>query len=175
MGGLIGVNLLLRRQQDFAGAVLSGPALSFGANQPGWMKAMAGVIAALLPLREITGLGRGAAESVLSRDPEIQAKFNADPLCWNGGVRARMGYQLLRGAALFGDSDSKLTLPLLLMVGEADTIVDPVRNKLLFDRATSADKTFRAWPGARHEIYNELDKADTIAVTLDWLDNHTQA
>jgi alpha-beta hydrolase superfamily lysophospholipase len=64
-------------------------------------------------------------------------------------------------------------LPIHIVVGE----MDPVNGQLalvnaLVDRyrqAGSHDVSLRVFPGARHEVFNETNRAEVFADVVDWL------
>src|SRR5215218_9644119 len=75
---------------------------------------------------------------------------------------ARLDRQRRRAAA-------RLTLPLLLLQGEADKMIDVPATRRWFDRLGVEDKTYRAYPGAGHTLDFELDRAQYLADLLGWL------
>ncbi|HEU4398367.1 MAG TPA: alpha/beta fold hydrolase [Actinomycetota bacterium] len=75
---------------------------------------------------------------------------------------ARLDRQRRRAAA-------GLTLPLLLLQGEADKMVDVSATRRWFDRLGVEDKTYRAYAGAGHTLDFELDRAQYLADLLGWL------
>jgi alpha-beta hydrolase superfamily lysophospholipase len=115
-----------------------------------------------------------SGESALSHDPRIQKAFDADPLCYHGKVRARMGYEMLRAGAEARAWLAQLTVPLLVMAGSEDTLVNPSGSELLIKQARSADKTLKVWAGCRHELFNELQKEEVLSFMADWLDAHVR-
>lgn len=169
MGGLLAVHYALRYQDDLRGLVLTSPALMFGEDVSPLIKKLSGVLAQIVPRRVVVPPASNS-ESVLSRDPTVQLAFDGDPLTYKGGVRARMGYQLLRAATEARARCHELAVPLLVMYGDADRYVNPSGAKLLYEQAQSADKTIRGWPDHRHEIFNELERDDVIAALIAWLD-----
>jgi len=69
-----------------------------------------------------------------------------------------------------------VTLPFVVLHGDADTVTDPEVSKALYDLASSEDKTMKMYPGMWHALtVGETDEnvgivfADIIA----WLDEHT--
>jgi lysophospholipase len=68
-----------------------------------------------------------------------------------------------------------LTLPVLILHGADDKLTNPAGSEEFHARAASPDKSFRPWPGLRHELHNEPEQADVIAAILAWLDAHTPA
>lgn len=171
MGGLIAVHYALRHQSELAALVLSGPALQIGDDVSPVIKKLSRVIARVAPSLPVTPASK-SPESVLSRDPVVQELFDSDPLCYTGKVRARMGYELMKAAEDGRARAAELRLPLLVMYGTHDKLVNPSGAKLVYERASSADKTIKAWDDCRHEIFNELEKDDVIALMVNWLDEH---
>ena len=167
MGGLIAFHYAARFQHELAGLVLSGPALQVDA--PPHLRRVARVLGTLVPWLPVAPVAKGP-ESALSRDPRIQELFDADPLVYKKKVKAGMGYQLLKAVVEAQVLMAELKLPLLVMQGEADRIVNPAGAKRLYAEASSADKTLKLWAECRHEIFNELEKDEIIAFAADWLD-----
>jgi acylglycerol lipase len=62
-----------------------------------------------------------------------------------------------------------LTLPLLLLQGEADKMIDVPKTRRWFDRLGIEDKTYRAYAGAGHTLDFEPDRAQYLADLLGWL------
>jgi alpha-beta hydrolase superfamily lysophospholipase len=64
---------------------------------------------------------------------------------------------------------ARLTLPLLLLQGEADKMIDVPKTRRWFDRLGVEDKTYRAYAGAGHTLDFEPDRAQYLADLLGWL------
>ena len=121
------------------------------------------------------------AQSWLSRDEEIRVKYADDPKCnFLFTVRGFHDlYELLGSVSEkeWADSVPK-NLPLLIISGD----MDPVGNygkgvRKVYDSLESAgveDVTLRLYNGGRHELFNEINRADVIRDTLDWLDGYTK-
>lgn len=112
---------------------------------------------------------------ILSRDPEIDRRWDADPLTYKGKLRARFGHQLQTATIDTQTRLDQLTLPLLIMHGASDQLTEPRGSVLVHDRAQSADKTLILWPDLRHEIFNEPEQEEVIAFTIRWLDERILA
>ncbi|WP_029214868.1 alpha/beta hydrolase [Kallotenue papyrolyticum] len=170
MGGLIATLYALRAQAELAGLALSAPALIIGADVPPLLKRLSTALARIVPRLPIVPATR-SPESVLSRDPEVQRRFDSDPLCYHGRVRPRMGYEFMQAGLRAQQRLHELRLPLLVMYGACDTFVSGA--ELLYERAQSPDKTLKVWPECRHEIFNEPERNAVIAYLLSWLDART--
>lgn len=169
MGGLIAIHYALRHQTELAGLVATGPALVIGDDVSPLLKRVSGIVARVAPTLAVTPATK-SPESVLSRDPAVQELFDSDPLCYSGKVRARMGYEMMSAGIGARARLSEIRLPLLVMYGAEDTLTNPEGAKQLYAQAASADKTIKPWPGCRHEIFNEPEKAEVLAFMLQWLD-----
>lgn len=170
LGGLIATRYVLRHQDELAGLILSGAAIIIGGSTPPLMRRLAPLAARLAPTLPVMEPSR---PGTLSRDPEIDRRWDADPLTYKGKLRARFGHQLQTAAIDTQRRLHELTLPLLIMHGASDHLTDPQGSILVHDRAQSADKTLILWPDLRHEIFNEPEQDEVIASTVQWLDERT--
>jgi alpha-beta hydrolase superfamily lysophospholipase len=113
-----------------------------------------------------------ATPGLLSHDPEVERRMQADPLCYHGRIRLGLARELYLAAADSRNNFAEITLPFLVMHGAADQITSPRGSELLYQQARSTDKTLKLWPEDRHEIFNEIDADAVIGVMCDWLDAH---
>ena len=171
MGGLVALQYALAHQATLAGLVVSSAALDIGAGVSPWLRRASRVVARLAPQRPVLP---SSTELLLSRDPDVQRRFDADPLCYHGRVKARMGYQLLLATTALTPRLAELTLPLLVMHGTHDRIAAAVGSERMAAQARSADATLKLWPEALHELFNETNRDEVIAYVLAWLDARTQ-
>ena len=116
----------------------------------------------------------GTGAEWLSRDPAVARAFIADPLTFD--ARTIQLYGLLDALRLLG-TPRRLAkdLPLLIQIGSDDTLGGPRSATLLADayrgRGGLTDVTLDIYPGARHEVYNETDRAEVVADLVAWLDS----
>ena len=170
MGGCIAIAYALVHQEKLDGLALSAP--------------LAALEAAPLPLRLIArglslvapdaGILAIAADGV-SRDPAEVADYEQDPLNHHGKLPARTVQELTSVVGTFEAAVGELTLPLLVMVGTADTLVPPQAAQMVHDRASSTDKTLHTYDGFYHEIFNEPagDRDRPLSDLATWLSEHT--
>jgi alpha-beta hydrolase superfamily lysophospholipase len=166
MGGLIAIRYALRHQHDLAGLVLSGPALIVGESVPTWQTRLLLFLSRLAP--ELPLLP--ATQGLLSRDPEVERRMLADPLCYHGRIRLGLARELYLAAEETRNHLAEIALPFLLMHGAADQVTSPHGSDPLYEQSKSTDKAIKLWPNDRHEIFNELDAAAVIATMCDWMD-----
>jgi len=71
---------------------------------------------------------------------------------------------------------AQVSLPLIVLHGEADLVTDPAVSKALYEKAKSQDKKLCLYKGAYHAIL-EGEPDETIFQVLDdiisWLDQHS--
>jgi lysophospholipase len=172
MGGLIALRYTLKYQQELRALVTSGPALIIDEGVPELQVKAGRVIAAvapMAPLRRGGGTGGGGGCG-LSTDPEVCQQFRIDHRNWHGPTRTGTAVEMHRAAEDTRNRLAEITVPLLAMHGADDTTTYPRGSQMLYDRASSEDKTLRMWDGHRHEIFNSPGRTEVIAFMLDWLD-----
>ena len=102
----------------------------------------------------------------LSHDKEIVNKYNNDPLV-HGLISARLGLSIIENGKWILKNGSKLNLPLLLMVGEKERLVNIQAIKDLSKKVPNVD--FKIWPGLYHELHNEPQKEEVLNYMLKWI------
>lgn len=156
MGGLIATRYAQRHGQDLAGLVLSAPLV----GNPG--------TGALLAMDELPETPIDPA--VLSRDEETQRAYASDPLVYHGSFKrptlAAMAQALLDSAL----DSPRIGGPVLWQHGEDDQLVPMAGSRRQIELLVNADVTERIYPGARHEIYNETNRAEILADTTRFMD-----
>jgi alpha-beta hydrolase superfamily lysophospholipase len=168
MGGLISACLLLSRQSDFNGAILSGPAIAPPEKPPAIQQFIVRMLSRLAPTVGVMQLDANG----VSRDPVVVEKYKNDPLIYTGKISARSVVELFDSMEEIQNRASEITLPLLVLHGEADSMTPAAGSQLLHQRVASADKTLTIYPGLYHEIFNEPEHPQIYAELRDWLDAH---
>jgi acylglycerol lipase len=166
LGGLIAVTWLLEHQDEVQGVILSGPAVRIPDNISALTIFAGKILSALLPRVGILGL---AARGV-SRDPAVVAAYLDDPLVFTGKVTARLGAEMLKAMRRIEVDARRMRLPMLILQGSADKLVDPAGARMLHERVGSADKTLKIYPGLYHEVYNEPEHGQVLRDVESWLE-----
>lgn len=169
MGGLLAAAYAIRHPGKVEGLVLSGAGVRVGEDVSPLLRAMSGVISALLPRMGVTQLEAAA----ISRDPQVVARYDSDPLNYRGKVPARVGAEMLKTARWVMRGAHTITCPALIMHGTADKLADPAGSQELYEAISSSDKTLKLWDGLYHEIFNEPEKEQVLAFVRDWLARQT--
>jgi alpha-beta hydrolase superfamily lysophospholipase len=167
MGGAIATCFACRYPDELDGLILSGAAIRNEGGASPALRLIArilGSIAPQLPVKPFDADG-------ISKDPAVVAAYKADPLVYTGGMKARMGREMLRVSGLTEEKElSGIRIPLLIMHGGSDRLVEPECSRLLERAAGSADKTLLIFEGLFHEIFNEPEKKEVFEAAVRWLD-----
>ena len=167
MGGLITARLLLSHEDKFKAAMLSGAAIQSPQEPPVWQVAIIRNLAKLFPTMKVLQLD---AQGV-SRDPEVVARYFADPLVSKEKLSAQFLVSMFEAMEQVKAQASQLSLPLLIMHGGADVMTDPKGSEWLYETVGAAEKTLNVYPDLFHEIFNEPEGPVIIGEMLDWLES----
>jgi len=152
MGGMIAVTTVTRNSAFFKGLVLEGPLIIPDPNEVTPTRLLLGrLISPLLPEMQ---MGRIRVEQVTS-DTEVQARLSSDKLRWTGGVKLGLGMAFLRCLESLHTSLASVSLPLLILHGDNDSLCQPAGSHLLAREASSKDKKIKTYPGASHHLILE--------------------
>ncbi len=169
MGALISLAFTLRYQAEIDALAISGAPVNADANVSPALIFVGKILNRVAPKMHLLDTSE---VGILSTDPEIDRKWEADPLTNKKPMRVRLGFEINKMAADVRAHLPDLRLPLLVMHGADDKLVNPSGSQLTYDRASSTDKTLKLYPGMRHEIMNELDKDQVLADIAAWFDQH---
>jgi alpha-beta hydrolase superfamily lysophospholipase len=166
MGGLVSTAFLLERQKDFIGAVLSAPLIKPPGKVSPFLIRAGKIMSLLLPFARVT---EHEIEGI-SRDREVIEAYKNDPLVYKGKLTARLGAELVDRMDRVLENADKITLPLLILQGSADRVVDKEGASLLFEAAGTEDKTLKIYDGYYHELFNDLDFERVLDDLSAWLE-----
>jgi acylglycerol lipase len=169
MGGLIGALHLLSHQEGLSGAVLSGPAVKAPGNIPAAIVFVGRVLSVLVPR---VGLVPPVDADGVCRDPAVVKAYLADPLVYRGKLTARLGAELIGAMERVRAEANRITLPVLILQGGADRLVDPSGARILYEKITSPDKKLVVYEGFFHEVFNEPQHDRVLTDVERWLEEH---
>jgi len=176
MGGNIALHVSLREPGVLSGAVLLGPMIETSAEPPWWQLPLLKAIASIPYVRSV-GLLRpsGLASDKQYKDPERRKLCDDDPLSYHGAMCLATGGTLLAAIAELQPRLAELTVPMLVVHGDADEIVPLAGSQKLVEQATACqDKTLEVYPGMLHSPLCEFPevRAKVERQILDWLVAH---
>ena len=168
MGGLIGAAYLLEHQHGLSGAVLSGPGIKVPDNISRTVIFMGKILSKILPRVGILQLDSNG----VSRDPAVVDAYVTDPLVYTGKVTARLGAEMLKTMQDVTNSASRINLPLTIVQGGNDILIDPGGAQLLYDSVSSEDKTIKIYEGFYHEVFNDPGHEQVLNDVWKWIEAH---
>lgn len=163
MGGTIAAYYLLDHAEDFQGAILSAPAVKVGVSQATII--LGRVLSAVAPKMGLVALDVNG----ISRDPEVVKAYVNDPLVFHEKTPARLAAELLSAIMRITAEAGKISLPIILVQGAGDTIVDPSGAQMLYDGVSSEDKTLKMYEKLYHEVFNEPERDRVLKDVEGWL------
>ena len=155
MGGMIAARYAQRHGDGLAALVLSGPVLGSWAPT------------ALADLDEIPDDPLDV--STLSRDPAVGEAYATDPLVWHGPFKRPLLRALATTLQTIGQGGRLGVLPTLWVHGAADTLVPIGPTRAGIEAIEGTDLTERVWEDARHEVFNETNRAEVLATVTDFV------
>ena len=163
MGGLIAFLYLLRHPETVRAGALSAPAFRVPDAAPRLLQMVALLLGRIAPG---VGLRSNLDERLLARDPAVGAAYVADPLVHR---RASAGFYcaVLAAQGVVRAEAARLGVPLLILQGDADRIVDPSGAAEVAARLTCPHELVEL-PGFYHELLNEpVPERGKVLVVLD--------
>lgn len=158
MGGMLAVRYAQRHGGQLAALVLSGPVLG------SWEAA--GQLLATDPIPDVP-----IDPAVLSRDPAVGEAYAQDPLVWHGPFRRKTLQALVDGLDRIARAGRIPDLPTLWVHGSDDQLVPigPSREAIR-ELVPDEHRTEVVRRGARHEVFNELDRDEVLAEVTGFID-----
>jgi len=168
MGGLIACQFCIQHQPHLKGIILSAASLKVNSDFSPFLQKISGIASLLIPKLATVKLDN----TLLSRHPDILAIAEQDTLHYKGGIRARTGAEILKATKWVEMHTSEFRKPVLVLHGGADKIADPQGSVSFYGSCGSADKQYKIYPGAYHEIMNEINMDEVISDIQQWLQAH---
>jgi len=168
IGGTIATAYTILHQDGFYGLILTGVTLSTPTDVSAGTIFAARVLSSILPK---IGLYIIDAEAI-SQDKNVVNAYVCDPLVYRGKIRARLGVELIKAIGTVKHEISEIHLPILVMHGTADRLSDPKDSEIIYQKASSADKTLKVYEDYYHELFNEPDCEQVLANMESWLKSH---
>jgi alpha-beta hydrolase superfamily lysophospholipase len=166
MGGGVVFAYGVEHPDDYAAMVLSGPAVDAQEGQGSVKLSLAKAVGKLLPGLPVEELPTDA----VSRDPDVVAAYNADPLVHHGKLPAGIAKALIGVGETMPQRAAALTAPLLVVHGEQDKLI-PVRgSRRLIECVGSQDAQLKVYPGLYHEVFNEPERAEVLDDVAAWIE-----
>ncbi len=165
LGGAIVLYFCLQSVVSLAGVIASGPSLRRSFEVPAIKIFLGKAMSNLWPsFSQHSNLDSEA----ISRDRSVVQAYIDDPLV-HDWASARLFVEATRAGEESLARAAEFNLPLLLVCGQEDALVDVKACEEFFERAASDDKAIRILPGLYHEVHNEPEKTSVIEEVVQWV------
>jgi acylglycerol lipase len=153
------------RPTSLSGLMLLGPGLTPGVNlSPArQMKVVVGHVVAPMACLPIP-----LTPELYTAKPPYLEFIRVDPLRLLDAT-AQFFWETARLDRRRRRTSARLSLPLLVLQGQDDAMIDVPKTRRWYERLDVQDKTYRAYPGAGHTLDFEPDRSRYLADMLTWL------
>ena len=163
MGGLVVAQFAMHGLRRIDGMVLSSPAFD-----PGLSSFQKFLLSQLLRWMPDLRVGNGLKIAHLCRDKAVVAAYRRDPLV-HPHITARLVDWLSGAGGQCIAAAPRWQVPSLLLYAGADKLVNPEGSRAFAQAAPKAVVQDYCFDQMFHEIFNEPDKDDVLAVLAVWL------
>lgn len=167
MGAIVAICAVLTARHRWRGAITSSNSLEVFRRGPNPLHPVFRLGSRLLPRIRVR---LGLDPRKISSDEAVQRAYAEDPLI-PPTASLRLLVEFAAACERCRAGAAHLTLPWLVVHGEADAIAPAQGSRVLFDTLQSSDKQLVIYPGLRHEVHNEraADRAKFIDLLSGWI------
>ena len=162
-GGVVSCLYALEHQTQLAGLICES--FAFRLPAPDFALAVLKGLSHVAPHAHVLRL----KNEDFSRDPQVVASMNADPLIAHETQPTKTLAEMVRADERLTQAFPLITLPLLILHGTADKASQAAGSQFFYDTAGSKDKTLKLYEGHFHDLLNDLDKGKVMADITQWL------
>ncbi|CAI0451046.1 unnamed protein product [Linum tenue] len=175
MGGAVVLKVHLKQPNAWSGGILVAPMCKIADDMvPPWaVKQFLIGIANFLPKHKLVPQ-KDLAEAAF-REPKKRELAAYNVIAYKHKPRLRTALEMLETTKQIEQRLEDVSLPLLILHGEADIVTDPSVSKALYEKAKSSDKTLKLYKDAFHSLLEgEPDETITQVFNdiISWLDQH---
>lgn len=172
MGGLITIRLLQEEKLDLAGVILSSPCLDLVKKPGKILNTLSYLLNIVAPeLR----LDSGISVDIATRNKEVLEADRNDTL-YVDKISVRWYRELNTSMKLAFEELRKVNdVPMLVMQGGDDLIVNKLAVNEWFNHAPLSEKRFKEWPNCYHEIFNEPERDEVFEYAKDFVYSRLKA
>ncbi|KRP29961.1 MAG: alpha/beta hydrolase [Cryomorphaceae bacterium BACL22 MAG-120619-bin32] len=165
MGGNVVINYVLKKSHDLKGVIATSPFLKLAFQPPIIKLALGQILQKIAP--SIT-MGNELNPNDLSRDANEVEKYKKDSLVHNQ-ISPNFSITFIKSGKWAIENGNRLTVPMLLLHGTDDKIIDYKGSEEFVKNAVNA--TLKLYEGGYHELQNDLCKEEMMQEIVDWLNS----
>ena len=164
-GGQVALRYALDRPEGLDGLVVSNPFIRLAMRVPRYKLKLGRLLLKVAPWATLRAFD---ASPAANRDPAVHRAMLRDDLRHNR-INPPFYFGMVDGGALLLRRAGDLRVPLLMIVGGDDPIVDPASVREFFDGVAIEDRTLMLYPSMFHEPLNELGRERVLRDVVRWL------
>lgn len=167
LGGNIVSNFILKKKNNFRGAILSSPWYQLAFNPSPLILFLGRISQKVFP-----NFTQKAELDIkgLSHDKKVVKAYLEDPLI-HDKISVRMFFEIYKAGNWALANADKLNIPVLLQHGNSDPIISHKASRLFYERAKKLNKNieYKEWEGMYHELHNEIENDKVFQLVYDWI------
>ncbi|KAJ4783000.1 alpha/beta-Hydrolases superfamily protein [Rhynchospora pubera] len=177
MGGAVAINMHRKDPSYWDGAILMAPLCKIADEmKPGRILLGAlEMVCRIVPTWKVI-----PTKDILDKvckDPDLREQIRSNEYIHKENIPLKTGHQLLVAAADIENNLHQVTIPFLVLHGGDDIVTNPSVSKLLYEKASSHDKTLKIYPGMWHALTGEApeDVELVFSDVISWLDQRSSS
>ena len=163
-GGVVSCTYVLDHPHELAGLICES--FAFKVAAPDIALAVVKGLSHLAPHVHVLRL----KNEEFSRDPEVVAAMNSDPLIEDEVQPTQTVAELVRADERLDESFSSITIPVLILHGTADKVTNPSGSQRFYATAGSVDKTLKLYDGHVHDLLSDIGRERVMGDIRSWLE-----
>lgn len=173
MGGLIAVRWLQTQahERGLQGIVLTSPSLELALPVSPALVRVAGLLDRLAPTLRVAP---EIPARTVSRHPDVVASYGSDQLVIRRAT-VRWGMEFQRGMEAARTGPAEFRAPTLILQAGADQLVSAKATREFAKRLRAPRKEYREFDGYYHELHNEPERDEILAIITSFLDSTLDA
>ncbi|TQD71111.1 hypothetical protein C1H46_043352 [Malus baccata] len=174
MGGAVSLKIHLKEPDKWDGVILVAPMCKIAEDvmPPAIVLKLLALMSEVLPEAKL--FPQKDTSELSYRDPKNRKTAGYNVISYNDNMRSRTAVELLKATSDIETQLDKVSGPVLILHGAEDKVTDPLVSRLLYEKASSKDKTLKLYPDGFHCIL-QGEPDDRIFTVLDdivtWLDS----
>jgi len=165
MGGNMVLFYTLNKKPSINGVISTSPGLGVGEPVPASKLIAAKILKTLYPSFQ---MDNGLDIDNLSHNSQVIKEYKEDPLV-HSKVSVKFALETLSNGDWIVEEAENCCIPILLLQGEKDHIVNQEKIKIFAAKVPDSFITFKVFPNLYHELHNEFEKEMVLNVIVDWI------
>jgi len=169
LGGNIVTNYILKRENNFKGAIISSPWYKLAFDPTAITLFFAKTIKSIFP--KFTQNAKLDVNRI-SHDHDVVNKYLEDPLV-HEKISTRMFFEIFNAGNWVLENTDLLNIPVLLQHGNADKITSYKASVEFAEKAQklNQDITYKEWEGMYHELHHEVNYEEVFLFVDKWIES----